>query len=582
MAKTSAKLLSRTCAGILGVFLLSCGGGSSSRTTPPPTTISVSLTPLAAEVLTGKSQQFKATATGTTNQNFTWSIEGAGGGNSTVGTISSLGIYTAPAVVPNPAAITVRATSLADSTRSTVAAVTITSPVEDWAKYRRDLANTGRSAETGLSSANAELLGIKWKFDTGAGVPGISASPAVATVGGITTVYVGTWKGTFFALDAATGFKRWSFTIDVISGCPEMNTRRIGSSAVVDNGIVFFGGANAYLYALDAATGTLKWKMQLGDPCQGYEIWSSPAVLNGVVYVGVASHESAPCVAGQVFAFRTKDGMPAWPKPFDTIDQITCPTPGTCLGAAVWSSPALDTKFNTLYVGTGNSGKGCSPSTENATNYPDGVIALDLTSGAFKDFFQAFPKDLNDEGDIGSSPVLHTTSQCPASGPVGSWVSASGKNGIVYTFPRDMTDVLGTPMETDLVSGELIASPALVPSNTSAACNNIFFPTEQGHLFDLRQASNGTISIHQDVPVSVAGGCSTSGSCPLFSAAASITDLLFIGSDDHNFYVYTTSGKRLLTVETGGRIASGPAISHSRVYFGSFDGFVYCLSINGQ
>ena len=153
------KYLSALLVILCGLVLFGCGGGSSSSSStpnPPPVIISVSLSPLSAQVLTGQSQMFTATASGTTNQNFTWSIDGAGSGNSTVGTISSDGTYTAPAVVPLAPTIDIRATSIADSTRFASASVTITSPVEDWPKYRRDLANTGRSIETGISSVNAD------------------------------------------------------------------------------------------------------------------------------------------------------------------------------------------------------------------------------------------------------------------------------------------------------------------------------------------------------------------------------------------------------------------------------------------
>ncbi len=552
-------------------------GGGTSTGASLRVVVVVTVIPSSPTVNVNQSQPFSATVTGSTNQNVTWSIDGAGAGNSTLGAISSTGLYTAPSVVPSPPIVTVRAPSVFDNTSSGTAAATIASPGEDWPKYRRDLANTGRSAETGLSSANVSLLKKKWTFDTGGKV---SASPAVATVGGVSTVFVGSWSGNFFALNALTGQKIWSFAIDPVVGCVLNNPSRIGSSAAVESGIVYFGAVNGFVYALDGTTGGLVWKIQLGDPCLGYEIWSSPAVDTGVVYVGVASHNSAPCVAGRVVALNATTGAIVWS--FDTVDQTTCPVPGTCLGAAIWSSPAIDTTFNTLYIGTGNAGLGCVPSTPNATDYPDGVIALNTSTGAFKSFYQAVPNDSTDAGDVGSSPVLHTTGQCAGSGPFDDWVSAADKNSIVYTFPRGNTGFLGSPIQTDLASGELIASPALVPSSTSSDCNHIFCPSGNGHLFDLRQGSDGTITIDQDIPINITGGCATPGNCPLFSAPASITDVVFFGGGEGNFYAYSTSGQKLFSTGTLGLVASGPAISHSRVYFGSFDHFVYCLSINGQ
>ena len=86
--------------------------------------VQVSVSPTAATVALGQSQQFTATVTGTTNTGVTWSVvEGA-----SRGTVSASGLYTAPASLPSPATATVRATSVADPTKSASATVTITDP----------------------------------------------------------------------------------------------------------------------------------------------------------------------------------------------------------------------------------------------------------------------------------------------------------------------------------------------------------------------------------------------------------------------------------------------------------------------
>lgn len=101
---------------------ISCGGGGSSSSTPPPTptvqNISVTVTPPSATVLPGGTQLYSAAVTGTSNTAVTWSAGSVQGGNATVGTISSSGLYTAPAAVPNPSSITILAASVADSTKS--------------------------------------------------------------------------------------------------------------------------------------------------------------------------------------------------------------------------------------------------------------------------------------------------------------------------------------------------------------------------------------------------------------------------------------------------------------------------------
>ena len=68
---------------------------------------------------------FAATVKGTTDPRVTWQVNGVSGGNKTAGTISPAGVYTAPAVVPSPSTVTVRAVSVADPTKSGVASVVV-------------------------------------------------------------------------------------------------------------------------------------------------------------------------------------------------------------------------------------------------------------------------------------------------------------------------------------------------------------------------------------------------------------------------------------------------------------------------
>ncbi len=87
--------------------------------------VAIHISPTTAQIVVGNTQQFTATVTGTTNTAVTWSVAGAGCSGSACGTVSSSGLYTAPAAVPSPAQVTVTVTSVADSTKSSAAQVTI-------------------------------------------------------------------------------------------------------------------------------------------------------------------------------------------------------------------------------------------------------------------------------------------------------------------------------------------------------------------------------------------------------------------------------------------------------------------------
>jgi len=78
---------------------------------------------------TGGQIQFTVTVAGSSKDiGVTWSVNGASGGNSTVGTISSSGLYTAPSAVPNPNPVTVGATSVADPAKYAGAQITVIAP----------------------------------------------------------------------------------------------------------------------------------------------------------------------------------------------------------------------------------------------------------------------------------------------------------------------------------------------------------------------------------------------------------------------------------------------------------------------
>jgi hypothetical protein len=101
-------------------FVFSCGSGISGPVSP---VINVSVSASATSVAAGQQAQFTAIVTGgATNTSVTWLVVGGAAD----GTISASGLYTAPAVVPNPALVTVTATSQADPTKSGSGSITVT------------------------------------------------------------------------------------------------------------------------------------------------------------------------------------------------------------------------------------------------------------------------------------------------------------------------------------------------------------------------------------------------------------------------------------------------------------------------
>jgi hypothetical protein len=110
------------CLGLGLMALFSCGGVAGSGTPPPPVTVNPGLATLFANEAGnawptgGNQQQFTA------NQGVTWAVTGG----SANGTINGAGLYSPPAVVPNPATVTVTATPATGTAGS--AFVTVAAP----------------------------------------------------------------------------------------------------------------------------------------------------------------------------------------------------------------------------------------------------------------------------------------------------------------------------------------------------------------------------------------------------------------------------------------------------------------------
>jgi len=112
------------CAGTSGAPSGGSGDGGGSNPT-----VTVVVSPSSTNVRLIATQQFNASVSGTSNTSVNWSVNGVAGGNSTIGTITTGGMYQAPVTLPNPNTVTVEAISAADSGATSSSAVTLQNPV---------------------------------------------------------------------------------------------------------------------------------------------------------------------------------------------------------------------------------------------------------------------------------------------------------------------------------------------------------------------------------------------------------------------------------------------------------------------
>ena len=111
--------------GLAGVGLImtfglwACGGSSPAIQTQQPATVSLAISPDSATVAAAGEQQFTA------NVAVIWQVDGVGGGSADTGTISTTGLYTAPATAVS---VKVNAISQADNSKSASAGVSVLAP----------------------------------------------------------------------------------------------------------------------------------------------------------------------------------------------------------------------------------------------------------------------------------------------------------------------------------------------------------------------------------------------------------------------------------------------------------------------
>lgn len=307
----------------------------------------------------------------------------------------------------------------------------------DWAGFGRDLQHSFSVPDgcSHLTSATVPTLVPAWFVHT---ADSITASPAVADG----TAYVGSWDGTFYAIDVATGAVRWTFQIRLHA--PTAFGRIVSSATVVRQAgrtVVLFGGGSS-VWALDSEghelatidldprTPALRAQQEAGDNPPTVEVESSPAVVTvgGVsrVYVGLDVHNDAHVGRTGLVALQllhqgtTWQLAPLWKLDAETGQTYPGPaglTAGSGQGwgcGGVWSSPAVDVHAGVVAFGT-SSCSNAAQAYDAHENFAESMVAADLDTGGLLWRYRpadelsgrdAQVADADRDADFGASPNL--------------------------------------------------------------------------------------------------------------------------------------------------------------------------------
>ncbi|WP_158891072.1 PQQ-binding-like beta-propeller repeat protein [Amycolatopsis anabasis] len=254
----------------------------------------------------------------------------------------------------------------------------------DWPTWQADKSGSRfNAAEHVINPRTAGNLKLKWAFAfPKTGFP-LKSQPAVADG----DIFFGGPDGKFYAADAKTGATKWTFDLGSVD--PGRGPGVVTDGPAVARGKVFFGDMRGYLYAVEQRTGKLVWAKNT-EPHRAGMHTSSPIFHDGRIYLGASSGEMLstdrkyPCCTfrGHVDSIDAETGELVWryftvPEPQANGTWPSGATKYEPSGAGVWSSPVIDERTGTLYIGTGQNYSG------SAGDF-DSLLALDTRTGAVR------------------------------------------------------------------------------------------------------------------------------------------------------------------------------------------------------
>ncbi|MDD1708349.1 MAG: PQQ-binding-like beta-propeller repeat protein [Methanoregulaceae archaeon] len=319
------------------------------------------------------------------------------------------------------------------------------------------------------------------------------------------------------------------------------------STPAVANGVVYVGGYPSDVYAINASTGAVKWKFDTRG-----RVASSPAVVQGIVYIGVAYDwwEGQEIPNGKLYALDAESGSVKWH--FD--GQSTSSIPGM-----VYSSPVV--RDGIVYFSTGPGLRGSYASgweeTERGWFY-----ALDAISGQVRMYGELVSNEW-------TSPVVadgrvYLAGREDVTVPYGSyhreglyaWSLSLLPNPIMWVWPAG--NRVWVPGSSTGWTSYLWATPAV-------SDGVIYFNTQE--LNAINSTTGTTIwSTKNDTSIRLSTR----------SSPAVADGVVYIGGYTGLYAINTVDGTLRWKFNTDGEVSCSPAIANGIVYIGR-PGYLYAI-----
>ena len=364
------------------------------------------------------------------------------------------------------------------------------------------------NAQQSSISDPSVTLTLLWNYTTG-GTVGIYStyngwiylSPVISN----NTVYVASGDGYVYALNASSGARIWNYDTGY----------NVFSSSAVANGVLYVGGFEND-YALNATNGSVLWD-QVPFYGTGNDVDSSVVVENGVVYI--------PSDEWGLFALNAEFGYVLWRFPIDNND-----------GNAVSSSPVV--VDGVVYTGGGNT-----------------IYALNASNGnQIWNFTTSRASSYSNYPHVSSSTV------------VGGVIYFDSGDGNIYA--------LNTTYGSRLWNYTYAFPDDAVPSAPTVVEGVVYIGSNNGNVYAVNATGGAKL------------WSSSTGNGTL-STPAVASEVVYVGSSDDNVYAlnaatgdrlgnYTISGSAFDYVHIG---AGSPVVVNGILYVGGGNS-VYALKIS--
>lgn len=365
---------------------------------------------------------------------------------------------------------------------------------ESWLTGGRDYKQSYYSPLADIDKGNVDRLGFAWHYDIDFATA-FQATPVM--VDGM--MFTSGNRGNVYALDAATGDLRWSFTPDV---APETFDNHCcggpNRGVAVWKGMVYVGSLDGYLYALDAETGAEVWKADaIVDRSKGYSSTGAPYIAKNLVIIGNSGAEYN--ARGYISAYDYRTGELAWrfyTVPGDPAKGFEHPElemaaktwdPNSVwdngLGGTAWDGMAYDPELNLLYVGTSNG----APWSRDLRSPAGGdnlflncILAINPDDGRLVWHYQTTPAD-NWDYTTAQKMIL---AELPIEGKKRKVIMQAPKNGFFYVLDRETGELLSAEpyvyvnwaSHVDLATGK----PVETGKGDYSKGPQLVFPSSQG------------------------------------------------------------------------------------------------------